>query len=398
MKDIDWTSIAEPIARELLGEPTRAFSSKHELRWGRKGSFKLRTDTGAWHDFESGTGGGVLDLVMREMNTDKAGAIAWLREHEYLPAAPNTPQTALRVRSQASAPPAGRSANSDSPSATHADDEGYESGRPKISLADVCKGWEQIPTDQSHPARRWAALRDLWQPGEPFPAGLAWLPAGSPWFRGRHEGAGAIVFKLAPIDAWQAAYPKTPGPIAVQLVNIDAEGRPVLDRPEAEDGLSKRTYGVASGHVLLIGDGDVLHVCEGLADGLRIRRYEGGTVAIVCGTAGMRQCATWQSIELYRHVRLWPDADKGGREAAQHAGQLLANREIAVAIMRLPDGMDPAEAPLVPRSANTANTPRRQETPTPPVDVAGDVDGDSDVAIVAAFDDLTDHYTRKAVL
>ena len=56
MKDIDWSSIAEPVARELLGEPTRAFSSKHELRWGRKGSFKLRTDTGTWRDFEAGTG------------------------------------------------------------------------------------------------------------------------------------------------------------------------------------------------------------------------------------------------------------------------------------------------------------------------------------------------------
>ena len=175
---------------------------------------------------------------------------------------------------------------------------------------------------------------------------------------------------------------------------------PALDRPEADEGLSKRTYGIASGHVLLIGDGDVLHVCEGLADGLRIRRYEGGTVAIVCGTAGMRQCATWQGIEHYRRIRLWPDGDKGGREAAQLAGQALANREITVSIMRLPNGVDPAEAPLKRRSAsqNTASRPKHQEQHTSSVDVTGDVDRDNDVAIAAAFTDLTAQYTKRTVL
>ena len=388
VKDIDWTSIAEPVARELLGEPTRAFSSKHELRWGRKGSFKLRTDTGTWHDFEAGAGGGVLDLVMRETNTDKAGAIAWLREGGYLPD-PDMPHTTHRARSQPRKPPA-----------VHADAKERESGHATVRLAEVCKGWEDIPTDQSHPMRRWAALRDLWQPDAPFPAGLAWLPANAPWFRGRHEGAGAILFKLAPLDSWHAVSPRTPAPTAVQLINIDAEGKPVLDRPEADRGLSKRTYGNASGHVLLIGTGDVLHVCEGLADGLRVRRYEGGVVAIACGTSGILQCPTWTGFERYRRVCLWPDADKGGREAAQHAGQELANREIPVVIMHLPDGVDPAEAPLKRRSTGqgTACKPRSQKPRAPATDVAGDVDGDSDLAIAAAFTDLTEQYTRKAVL
>ena len=398
MKDVSWASIAEPVARELLGEPNRIYSGKRELRWGRKGSLVVHVDRGTWHDFEVGEGGGVLDLIQREENTDKAGAIVWLQERGYLPSS-SSPYAALRPRSRSRKPPEGRS-NPDSPSPARTDTRASESRRATVRLAEVCEGWEQIPADQAHPVRRWAALRDLWQPSTPFPPGMAWLPANAPWFHGRHEGAGAILFKLAPLAAWYAASPKAPAPTAVQLVNIDAEGKPALDRPEADRGLSKRTYGNASGHVFLIGAGDVLHVCEGLADGLRIRRYEGGVVAIACGTSGILQCPAWTGFERYHRVCLWPDGDEGGREAAQHAGQELANREISVFIMNLPDGVDPAEAPLKRRSAgqNTASRPKRQERHRQSVDVAGDVDGDNDVAIAAAFDDLTGQYTKGRVL
>lgn len=398
MKDVSWASIAEPVTRELLGEPNRTYSGKRELRWGRKGSLVVHVDRGTWHDFEAGEGGGVLDLIQRETNTDKAGAIAWLQERGYLPD-PNSPYTAHRPRSPSRNPPGGRP-NSDSPSPVRTDTRANESKRATVRLAEVCEGWEQIPADQAHPVRRWAALRDLWQPDTPFPPGLAWLPASAPWFRGLHEGAGAILFKLAPLAAWQANYPRAPAPAAVQLISINAEGKPALDRPEADEGLSKRTYGIASGHVLLIGDGNVLHVCEGLADGLRIRRYEGGSVAIVCGTSGVLQCHTWTGFEHYRRVCLWPDGDKGGRDAAREAGQELANREISVSIMHLPDGVDPAEAPLKRRSAsqNTASRSEHQERHRPSVGVTGDIDGDNDVAIAAAFTDLTAQYTKRTVL
>ena len=398
MKDVSWASIAEPVARELLGEPNRTYSGKRELRWGRKGSLVVHVDRGTWHDFEADEGGGVLDLIQRETNTDKSGAIAWLQERGYL-SDPSSPYTAHRSRSQSRKPPEGRS-NPDSPSPARTDTRASESKRATVRLGEVCEGWEQIPADQAHPVRRWAALRDLWQPSTPFPSGLAWLPASAPWFRDLHEGAGAIIFKLAPLAAWHVASPRTPAPTAVQLVNIDSEGKPALDRPEADRGLSKRTYGNASGHVLLVGAGDVLHVCEGLADGLRVRRYEGGSVAIVCGTSGVLQCHTWTGFEHYRRVCLWPDGDEGGRDAAQNAGQELANREISVFIMNLPDGVDPAEAPLKRRSAgqNTASRPKHQERHRPSVDVTGDVDGDNDVAIAAAFTDLTAQYTKRTVV
>ena len=74
------------MAERLLGEPSSR--SARELRWGSKGSFRLKLDTGTWSDFEAGDGGGVLALVMREERLDKAGALAWLETQGFLSRAP----------------------------------------------------------------------------------------------------------------------------------------------------------------------------------------------------------------------------------------------------------------------------------------------------------------------
>ena len=74
----DLVSIAPPVCERLLGEPSSR--SSREWRWGRKGSFRLKLDTGTWSDFEAEEGGGVLALVMREQRLDKAGALAWLEQ------------------------------------------------------------------------------------------------------------------------------------------------------------------------------------------------------------------------------------------------------------------------------------------------------------------------------
>ena len=78
----DFISIAPAVCERLLGEP--AGRSSREWRWGSKGSFRLKLDTGTWNDFEGGEGGGVLALVMREERLDKAGALAWLEQQGFL--------------------------------------------------------------------------------------------------------------------------------------------------------------------------------------------------------------------------------------------------------------------------------------------------------------------------
>jgi hypothetical protein len=51
------------IARILLGEPNTGMSSKHELRFGTRGSVSVDLRKGVWFDHERGIGGGDLDLI-----------------------------------------------------------------------------------------------------------------------------------------------------------------------------------------------------------------------------------------------------------------------------------------------------------------------------------------------
>ena len=83
---IDWPAIAGDVARALLGEPTSR--TRSELRYGRRGSLSVRLDSGTWFDFEAGEGGGVLDLVRRELQCDTAAALAWIGKRDPGPVAP----------------------------------------------------------------------------------------------------------------------------------------------------------------------------------------------------------------------------------------------------------------------------------------------------------------------
>lgn len=73
---------AEEVARELLGEPNRAMSSRREARFGRRGSLKVTLKgrwAGRWRSFESGEKGDLFDLIRRETGGSFADAVAWAR-------------------------------------------------------------------------------------------------------------------------------------------------------------------------------------------------------------------------------------------------------------------------------------------------------------------------------
>ena len=72
------------VATELLGEPDQTANAGATLRWGARGSLKLDTKKGVWHDKEANEGGGVLDLVMRERSCDKAGALEWMESKGFI--------------------------------------------------------------------------------------------------------------------------------------------------------------------------------------------------------------------------------------------------------------------------------------------------------------------------
>jgi len=192
-----------------------------------------------------------------------------------------------------------------------------------------------------HPAAQWLLERDLWPDAEPLPESVRWLARSQPKFPRGHPGstaAGALVMAMRPLDN-----PNAP-PRKVQLVAIDQAGRKVGHWPDKKD---KRTYGTGPAYGLLWrGQLQVaayeLHVCEGLADGLRILRYadEPALVAICAGTGyGRIQPGHFNAITL------WPDADEAGARSASAAGQRWADQGYNVTIKRLPAGHDPASAP-----------------------------------------------------
>jgi putative DNA primase/helicase len=82
-----------PVAIELLGEPSE--KTVHEYRFGTRGSLSVDLDKGVWHDHEANVGGGVIDLVMAQKRTGKAGAIAWLRERKHIE--PPTGKAAFKI-------------------------------------------------------------------------------------------------------------------------------------------------------------------------------------------------------------------------------------------------------------------------------------------------------------
>ena len=71
--------LMKAVAQRLLGEPNKALSHGHELRFGNRGSLSVDTKRGVWHDHESGEGGGVLALISRVRGLTKGQALDWLR-------------------------------------------------------------------------------------------------------------------------------------------------------------------------------------------------------------------------------------------------------------------------------------------------------------------------------
>ena len=136
--------------------------------------------------------------------------------------------------------------------------------------------------------RRWLANRRLWRPELPLPAVVRWAPA-----TGQHTGAGSIVALPPPPVAWAAAWPELPTVAAVQLVHVDAQGQPALDRPAEAGGREKRAMGMLQGAAVVLSNpllpeaSAPAHVAEGLADALALSSRVEGTAIAALGTSGM---------------------------------------------------------------------------------------------------------------
>lgn len=181
---------------------------------------------------------------------------------------------------------------------------------------------ENIPNDAGHPARRWLANRNLWRPEVQAPSPLRWLPA-SRTRPGPHTGAGSLMALLAKPADWADAWPELPKPQAVEIIAMDRNGNPALDRPQRDGGLGKRTLGDKTGRILVLGNPLLattdapVRVAEGVADALALAaRFTGPAVASM-GDAGMNAAgfAHWLTSAV-EGVIIHADNDPAGRKAA----------------------------------------------------------------------------------
>ena len=341
--DADWRAMAPDICTRLLGDPSSR--SSREWRWGRKGSFRLKLDTGTWSDFEAEEGGGVLALVMREQRLDKAGALAWLEQQGF-----------LRRRGENAINP-GNTGRRDLTESPHRASNRVSSTKtpdrsPKETLRWIRRQILPIADAPDHPIRAWMRRRNLWRDELPLPPSLRWIPADAPVFRRTHSGVGAIAFPIAPIDAWRESYPKTPPPTAVQLVCIDAEG----ERADYENGQGRRVdkpkFGYARLAVWTIGNvrGDSVAVCEGAADALALAARDPDPVVATLTTP--RPPVAWRdALSVFDSVILWPDMDaedeRGRRPGLDAATALTQARKLAgqpIDMMGVGIGKDAADA------------------------------------------------------
>lgn len=63
----DCPSLIELVALKLLDNPSG--QTAREFRFGRSGSLPIRLGNGTWFDHEASKGGGVLDLVRRDLGS-----------------------------------------------------------------------------------------------------------------------------------------------------------------------------------------------------------------------------------------------------------------------------------------------------------------------------------------
>lgn len=181
---------------------------------------------------------------------------------------------------------------------------------------------EAIPKDAAHPARRWFANRNLWRPEVEAPSPLRWLPA-SRTRPGPHTGAGSLVALLAKPTAWAEAWPRLPNPQAVEIIAVDRDGNPALDRPQQDGGLGKRTLGNKTEAVLILGNpllatiDTPVRVAEGVADALALAARFAGPAVASMGDAGMTAdgFAEWLASAA-SGVVIHADNDDAGQKAA----------------------------------------------------------------------------------
>ena len=336
MSEVDWASIAEPVVRELLGEPNPRLSCGPRWRYGTRGSLSVDVERGIYYDHEEGTGGGLLDLVQREEGCDKTRAHEWLRRRGYVPERKHSRRHRRQsrpARGRRASPPHPRSSGitpssrmvvpiwrvsipADLAASGYLADErwvwpGWEHGI-NVRLPEDVRWVSRVCAPRADPSARWPGI----------PAGL--------------EGA-LLVGHRAPTGQLRA----------IAIEGLHANGTLPAER-------WRRSVGAASGTVFTArgaSGSEVVHVAEGYLDALALvwapwlEPRDGRIVSVggTSGLAGLRAEDVPALVGSANMVVLHPDGDTAGQGAAAQAQAHIQAAGTLCRIRRCPRDLDPAD-------------------------------------------------------
>lgn len=330
----DWAVMMPEVAKALKGEPV----AEQAGVWfypgrasGRAQSRSFHVDVGGkkpgtWRDWSAEQGGGVLQLVEYELQTDRKGALAWLRERGVI-AATEQGRAPLRWRSgrsgQRAAPQRDR-ASAQREAQQKAEREREVARERESKTAYARRLWNEARpiAGANHPARLWASKFNVLHPWVSFPPALRW-----------HAKQGAIVAAIVPLAAWCAEWPSIGDVCAVHLVAIDQQGEKRM--AFAEGTLDKKNHAPASGGVVALGSPTAKRavLVEGIKDALAAYSHLAEPHAVLAMITTVRGAVNRPGLVDYldlRDVLIWTDTDapktdpKGiTRAAGQSAGYAL---------------------------------------------------------------------------
>ena len=288
---IDFEAIAPAVVEILCGEPNPRLTRGARWRYGTHGSFVVDVGRGGiWSDFEAGTGGALLDLIVQRAGLpDRGAAVRWLRERGLL-GDDGPPRPAHRP------------------------------GRADRLLAGA---------GEEDRTRKLVMATRVWDAALPVPAGSV----AAVYLQTR--GCGHVAASPALRFAAALSHPSAPGRcpalvasvvdaggafVAIQRTYLAPDGSgKALDPPRASLGSTRggavRLVEAAPESGLLVGEG-----VETTAAAARIAGWQ-GAVWVALGTSGFEGLVVPDAI---RHVVVAADRDESG--AGQRRAAALARR------------------------------------------------------------------------
>jgi hypothetical protein len=276
------------VARRLLGEPNRALSSRHDLRFGRKGSFSVDPRKGTFFDHEANEGGGVLALVQRFTGLTGREALDWIGlppdDQDHAPRRAPKPDRRPDPQTEADA---------------------------RDRTARAMRIWSEARPLAGSPAETYLRSRGCILP--PDPDVLRFHPRCP---RGR-DRLPAMIARMTD--------PETNRPVGVHRTFIRPDGSGKADVTPAKQMLGN------AGIVRLVEDAEVLHglgICEGIETALAVMRAGWRPVWACLSAGGIARFPILRGITL----TIFADADEAGRTAARACAQRWADagREVVI--------------------------------------------------------------------